>query len=390
MVNMRNYTNSDNHRFTLAPYKGRGSRAMCPYCSVKDCFSNYIDTHTGEIINDSVGRCNREDKCSAHYTPSQYFADNPHERTRFFDDTNTGEVNTLNQPRVIHRPQPKDNQPPSFINGTLFNQSLAAYHRNDFYHFLTTRFGQDIADVKVKEYHIGTSKQWDKNSTVLWQVDRDGNIRTGKIMLFNPSTGKRVKQPFTYITWVHSALKIEGYNLQQCLYGLHLLNNPDNDNKPCAIVESEKTAVIASIYLPQYVWLATGAKLHLNENLFEPLQGRDVVFYPDLGAYGEWVTRADKLKHLITVTIDNTLNDIATEAEYNEGLDIADYLLRQDYRQLQLRQSFIDEIMKLEQDSPHSHRAIATKYIKQGLDRDEAQRAVITLIDKYGFQDTAA
>ena len=31
-------------------------------------------------INDDVGKCNRIDKCGYHYTPHQYFEDNPHLR----------------------------------------------------------------------------------------------------------------------------------------------------------------------------------------------------------------------------------------------------------------------------------------------------------------------
>ena len=31
-------------------------------------------------INDNVGKCNRLDKCGYHYTPHQYFTDNPWKR----------------------------------------------------------------------------------------------------------------------------------------------------------------------------------------------------------------------------------------------------------------------------------------------------------------------
>ena len=52
--------------------------------------------------------------------------------------------------------------------------------------------------------------------------------------------GKRLKSKDgkPLINWVHSALEIPKFNLKQCLFGLHLLN----DNvKQVAIVESEKT-----------------------------------------------------------------------------------------------------------------------------------------------------
>ena len=38
----------------------------------------YIDTENNNAyIADNVGKCNRLDKCGYHYTPRQYFEDNP-------------------------------------------------------------------------------------------------------------------------------------------------------------------------------------------------------------------------------------------------------------------------------------------------------------------------
>ena len=47
-------------------------------------FTRYIDTeNNNQYINDNVGKCNRLDKCGYHYTPKQYFADNPHKRDKY-------------------------------------------------------------------------------------------------------------------------------------------------------------------------------------------------------------------------------------------------------------------------------------------------------------------
>lgn len=74
----------------------------------------------------------------------------------------------------------------------------------------------------MKRYKVGTSKYWD-GATVFWQTDNQNKVRTGKIMLYNPETGKRIKEPYNHVTWVHSVLHKGDYNLKQCFFGEHLL-----------------------------------------------------------------------------------------------------------------------------------------------------------------------
>ena len=67
-----------NYRFILEKYRGRGTRYSCPQCGRKYCFTRYIDTeNNNQYISEKVGKCNRLDKCGYHYTPREYFADNP-------------------------------------------------------------------------------------------------------------------------------------------------------------------------------------------------------------------------------------------------------------------------------------------------------------------------
>ena len=65
------------YRYQLERYRGCGSRYVCPKCRHKHSFTRYIDTYNNIYINDDVGKCNRLDKCGYHYTPRQYFEDNP-------------------------------------------------------------------------------------------------------------------------------------------------------------------------------------------------------------------------------------------------------------------------------------------------------------------------
>ena len=179
----------------------------------------------------------------------------------------------------------------------------------------------------MKDYRVGTSKHW-LGSCVFWQTDVEGKIRTGKVMLYNADNGKRVKHPFNHVTWVHSLLRLPDFNLRQCFFGELLL--PMNRGKPVAIVESEKTALVASYYLPEYVWLATGGKNGcFNADALSVLNGYQVILYPDLGVTDHWRLKLSLLRNLgIQASIFNFLEDVAADEERTAGLDIADYLLQ--------------------------------------------------------------
>ena len=69
------------YRYQLEKYRGRSTRHVCPQCGRKNVFTRYVDTYNNNIyVSDNVGKCNRLDKCGYHYTPHQYFTDNPWKR----------------------------------------------------------------------------------------------------------------------------------------------------------------------------------------------------------------------------------------------------------------------------------------------------------------------
>jgi len=312
------------HKYILEPYKGMNTRYRCPDCQQSNkTFSLYIDTETGEQLHHSVGRCNRESNCGYHYTPKQYFQDN----NISFDTPQPKAY----KPRPV-TPQPK---PVSFIPVEVFKASLKAHETNHFVQFLITLFGVEVASELVSRYFIATSKHWN-GATVFWQIDTQGKVRTGKIMLYSPSTGKRIKEPFNHINWVHKAIKQAEFELKQCLYGEHLLIDK---TKPVAIVESEKTAVIASVYLPQFIWVAVGSLTNLNAEKCSILKGRGVTLFPDLNGFDKWSSKAKELSHLANFTVSNLLERKATEAERKQGFDLADYLIKFNYKAFAIPES---------------------------------------------------
>jgi len=289
------------HRFALE--KG-GLKHICPACQQRR-FVRYFDFYTGCQVADEVGRCDREDRCAYHLSPSEYF--------------NREGVRPSGLPMPDR--QPVNEPKPSFIDAEIMLASLAKYEQNNFCRWLCCVFGEQKAFELTAMYNIGTSKHWN-GSCVFWQIDRDSQIRAGKIMLYNSHTEYRVKEPFNHIQWVQKVMKIEPYHLQQCFFGEHLLNL--DQQRPVAIVESEKTAVVAAGFIPEYVWLATAGKNNLNKDKLRTLQGRKVVVYPDLMAFDKWQEIAGRV---LGVKVSDILERRATEADRYRGLDLADYLL---------------------------------------------------------------
>jgi len=128
---------------------------------------------------------------------------------------------------------------------------------------------------------------------------------------------------------VHSVLKEPEFVLKQCLFGEHLLIDK---TKPVAIVESEKTAIIASIYLPQFIWLAVGSLTNLNAEKCSVLKGRIVTLFPDLNGFDKWSSKAKELSHLTRFTVSDLLEHKATDAARQQGFDLADYLVKFNYK----------------------------------------------------------
>lgn len=301
-----------NYRYILEPYKGRSTRHRCPCCNQAAVFSQYIDTTTGEALHHLVGRCNREIHCGYHYTPRQYFQDHG------LVLANNDPVSPRIRKAII---QPK---PTSYIEEEVFRSSLKGYEHNNLVEYLNNLLGHKSVSPLIAQYGVGTSKHW-PGATIFWQVDLHGRIRTGKIMLYDPTTGKRVKEPYNHIQWVHSVLKFPNYCLRQCLFGEHLL---EGNNASVAIVESEKTAIIASVYLPQFIWLATGGLANLNPGNCRTLKGREVTLFPDMGAFDKWTSKVNELSQVTRVRISDLLEQRGTQEERNQGLDIADYFVK--------------------------------------------------------------
>ena len=297
-------------RYTLEKYKGMKTRFSCPNCNSKKSFARYIDLETNEHLADHVGRCNKIDSCNYHFKPKQYFEVNKD----FKPDYSPQKIYIAPKPKLMFT-----------IPIEQLDATLTKYDNNNFALILLKLFGYNEAVKLLTLYEIGTSKKWD-GANIFWQIDVNGIVRTGKIMLYNWETNKRVKQPYDHISWVHTKILTDSHELKQCFFGEHLINQ--FKSKPIAIVESEKSAIICTYFLPEYVWLSAGNINGLSIDKFKVLSGRKVVLFPDLGKANDiWQQKVNEFKNIADVSISDYLQRIATPEQQANGLDLADFLI---------------------------------------------------------------
>lgn len=327
------------YRYQFKRYKSPADRLTCPGCDHRRTFTPYVDTTTGEQLPPQYGKCERVNNCGYSLNP---YKDG---YAKMIWQQERGERPTDWKPKpIVKQPTPPP-PPPVFIPNEVKEASLKAYHQNNFVKYLHTLF--DASDVKqvTERYQIGTSSRW-QGATVFWIIDIDGNVRAGQVKHFD-ETGHTIKdrrpdgETEIRTTWVHTVLKrqppapvwLSHYILQEnkvsCLFGEHLLS--DNPNKMVCLVEAPKTAIIASLYFPKYVWLAAGGLTYLTADRCKALIGRNVILWPDLKALEEWRERADKLS-AGRWQVSDFLEQVATDEERSKGLDLADYLTREHYQ----------------------------------------------------------
>ena len=272
---------------------------ICPKC-LKKTFVKYIETESGNYLNDEFGRCDRETNCQYHRIPLK-------EMNETF--------------KMIEIPELE----PSFHDMDLVINSGRNFKQNNFIQFLRTIFSDfEIKEIILK-YALGTSKRW-SGATVFWQLDQNQKVRNGKIMLYEVETGKRVKNKdgTGFISTVRSVMKLKDFNLKQCLFGLHLTIELNPSKDTIALVESEKTAVIMALFKPEYTWLSTGSKQGLKYDYLKPIKQYKIVAFPDKSEYHYWLNKANELnKRGFKINVSDWLEGI----NYKEGTDLADVFI---------------------------------------------------------------
>ena len=338
----------------------KGSKKhRCPNCGKKR-FVRYIDTQTGEYLPEQYGRCDRESKCSYFLDPyKDGYAKAIWEQEQKV--TGVTKVTVPKQKYFRTQPKPQPTREQVFFHFETFLQTLERerYEKNTFIQnlFYRVQFPFEVDEVTkvIQLYRLGTvANGYRAGANTFPFIDVQGNVRAVQVKQFdeqNHTTGT---------DFLHSIIEkhhtrnnkplpewLEAYNKNEtkvsCLFGEHLLSKyPYN---PVALVEAPKTAIYGTLYfgLPEtaesLIWLAVYNKSSFSFDKLKVLQGRFVYVFPDLSKDGntfkEWETKAKEYESRLPGTrfiFSDLLEQLAPERDKSEGNDLADYLIKQDWR----------------------------------------------------------
>lgn len=241
------------YQFEKAPAK----KGTCPSCEHKGEFRYYVG------LPREYGKCERANNCGYHKKPD-------------------GSLRVNNE-IPIKKPEPKIIFPDDELCRFTINNQMSSFH------IFCTGEKLNIPKEHLEKWNVGSRLNERKNSIETAYVYQNIHHKYVNIRYFEYSNnGNRNKAHNPY------SLKAPDTNTKYsiCLYGEHLLSK----DKIICLIESEKTAVIASFFYPDFDWLATGGKSGLTDEKISVLFNREIYYLNDADKAGNKNSTIDKLK----------------------------------------------------------------------------------------------
>lgn len=327
----------------------KSKKHICPNCNKKK-FVKYVDTNTGDYLPEKYGRCDSESKCGYHLNP---YSDG------------YGKDNNSNWKNEAPKPKRKPIVERVHFNFNEFQKTLTGYEKNSFIQTLLNNVPYPISNTDISKaiglYGLGTiTGSFMTGALTIPYIDFNGNVRAIQVKQFDE------KNSTTKTNFLHSILAndlrfrkeplpkwLDDYEKQDgrvtCLFGEHLLKQyPTN---PIALVEAPKTAVYGTLYFgipdnpDNLLWLAVFNKSSFSFDKLRILKGREVFVFPDLskdgGTFNEWKSKAKEYQSKLSGTrfiFSDLLERLASEKDKQAGNDLADILIKLDWRQFRKQQ----------------------------------------------------
>jgi len=331
----------------------------CPNCNKKR-FVRYIDNVTGNYLPEQYGKCDRLINCSYELSP---YLDG---YAKAVWEQEQGNKTNWKPTQPSYKKKPVNKPRRAYIPNEVLSQTRAGYEQNIFIQNLLSSvpFPFEVQDIEqvISLYHLGTVQNGYRAGAITFPfIDVNHNVRAIQVKQFdkyNHTTGT---------DFLHSIIEkhhngnntpvpnwLTPYNGNEtkvsCLFGEHLLSKyPHN---PIALVEAPKTAIYGTLYFgppkqpTDLIWLAVYNLSSLNLNKCKALVGRNVYLFPDLSKDGKafelWSNKANDIQKRLQGAyfhVSDLLEQLAPENDRDQGKDIADYLIKQDWRPFRKQKS---------------------------------------------------
>lgn len=185
--------------------------------------------------------------------------------------------------------------PPVYIAPEEVERREIDTEKTALFNFLCRLFPVDEVRRVFRLYRVGATKEFSTAVPALASafpyLNAGGQCVDIHLMPYD-ADGHRRKSGYNQ-NWLLAKRKQSDRRAVWPLFGEHLLRL--NPSAPVGIVESEKTALIASICAPGYVWTATGSLSNLNARRCAALDGRECYVFPDADGLERWREKATAL-----------------------------------------------------------------------------------------------
>jgi hypothetical protein len=256
-------------------------------------FSNYLG------LPEQFGYCH---SCGQQTLPPSIFVDENGNELTWNPIQNKLEPSIfVLQKKSIHKPLEIPVKPKiKYIDEDAIWKSFHVMPENSLLLYLRSKYGNAKVNEAKETYAIGTSKD---GGIIFWSINSDLKVQKSKIAYYD-NNGKRTQK------FAVPYKNADGY--YNCLFGAHLIYDKYKGIDTIVLVESEKTAIVGHINLPQYNWAAYGGINGLTNDKLKCLIGHTVVIIPDISENAVSIMY-DKIPYMCSLGINASIWDMTDE-----------------------------------------------------------------------------
>jgi len=274
--------------------KKRENTIITPCCGKRNTDGKFVNY---ESYPSNFGYCH---SCGVATTPPAVYKDEKGEQYQWNEITNNWDNNIVNTPPTILVLEDKHNlnlPKQRFITESIIWKYYEVVPENNLLQYLRKSYSEQDMDRVKEDYVLGSTKD---GGTIFWLINEDLQIQKNKICYYreNGKRTNRFKAPYK---------NEDGY--YACLFGAHLLGGIRKGKDLVVLVESEKTAIVGAIMLPQFTWLAFGGINGLTERKSSYLSGHKVLMIPDISEKAVLIAY-EKLSYLRSVGVNARIWDM--------------------------------------------------------------------------------